>query len=80
MLRWSVQEARRRSGVGEATIRRLERAWGPPANVTTDVLARLQAAFEAEGVVFLPEDGPRGPGVRLDRYPGRVIRPPASSR
>jgi hypothetical protein len=73
MLRWSVQEARRRTSVGEATIRRLETAYGVPHNTTTDVLERLRTAFEAEGITFTPENGARGPGVSYDRYPGRVV-------
>ena len=81
-LRWSVEELARHSGVSDKTIRRIEKVYGVPPNVTLDTLDKLQACFEGEGMTLIPEDGgPDGPGVRYGRYPGRIIRdatPPPS--
>jgi transcriptional regulator with XRE-family HTH domain len=63
MLRWSAAELAEISGIGVATIRRLELVDGiPSSNART--LDALQKALEAAGVEFIgsPEDGP---GVRL---------------
>ena len=76
-LRWSLEELARESGVSEKTIRRIEKVFGVPPNVTLDTLDKLQACFEANGLILIPEDGsPEGPGVRYGRYPGRVIKDP----
>lgn len=73
-LRWNIEELARRAGVGEKTIRRIEKVYGVPPNVTADTLDKLQACFEAEGMTFIAEDGsPEGPGLRYGRYPGREI-------
>ncbi|WP_147029240.1 helix-turn-helix domain-containing protein [Methylobacterium oxalidis] len=74
--RWSVEDLAERSGVGEKTIRRVEKVYGIPPNVTIDTLLKLQACFEAHGMTFIPEDGsPEGPGVRFGSYPGRQVQP-----
>ncbi|HWX46859.1 MAG TPA: helix-turn-helix transcriptional regulator [Roseomonas sp.] len=72
-LRWPVEELARRSGVSQASIRRIESVYGVP-NVTVAVLEKLRAAFEQAGIVFLADDGARdgGPGIRFSRYPGRT--------
>ncbi len=73
MLSWSIEEAARRSGVSERTIRRLEKIWGVP-NATADTFDRLQACFEAEGLEFLADSGGAiGPGIRWGNYPGRQL-------
>ena len=73
-LRWSVEELARRSDVSEKTIRRIEKVWGFPPNMTLDTLNKLRMCFESHGMTLMPEDGsPEGPGVRYGRYPGRVI-------
>jgi transcriptional regulator with XRE-family HTH domain len=73
-LRWSIEELSRHSGVSEKTIRRIEKVYGVPPNVTLETLEKLRICFEAEGMTLIPEDGgPDGPGVRYGRYPGRVI-------
>lgn len=80
-LRWSIEELSRSSGVSEKTIRRIEKVFGVPPNVTLDTLDKLQACFEAQGMTLIPEDGSTdGPGVRYGSYPGRVIpeRPEAA--
>ncbi len=76
-LRWSIEDLARRSGVSEKTIRRIEKVYGVPTNVTIDTLDKLQLCLEGEGMNFIPEDGgPDGPGVRFGRYPGRVVKAP----
>ncbi len=80
-LRWNIEELARHSGVSEKTIRRIEKVFGVPPNVTIDTLHKLQACFEAQGMTLIPEDGsPDGPGVRYGSYPGRIMeRVPAVS-
>lgn len=71
-LRWSVEELARRSDVSEKTIRRIEKVWGYPPNMTLDTLNKLRQCFEEQGMTFLTDDGsPEGPGVRFS-YPGRM--------
>jgi DMSO reductase anchor subunit len=63
LLRWSSSDLSRESGVGTATIQRMEVMEGVPSgNVKT--LAAIQAALEGAGseVVGSPSDAP---GVRL---------------
>ncbi len=63
LLRWSSQKLSEVSGVGTATIKRMEVMEGVPAgNVRT--LSAIQSALEGAGIEFIgsPEDAP---GVRL---------------
>lgn len=63
MLRWTAAELAEASGVGVATIRRLELTDGiPSSNART--LDSLQKALEAAGIEFVgtPDEAP---GVRL---------------
>lgn len=65
LLRWSAADLSSKSGVGTATIQRMEVMEGiPSGNVKTLML--LKKAFEDAGVEFIgsPEDSP---GVRLVR-------------
>lgn len=72
MLKMEQGELAELSGVSTETIKRLERMDGPlSANSMT--LAGLQKALEAEGVIFLPENGGLA-GVRLRREPPANIR------
>lgn len=74
-LRWSVEELARHSEVSEKTIRRIEKVYGFPANVTLGTLHKLRICFEKEGLTLIPDDGsPEGPGVRFGTYPGRVVK------
>lgn len=78
-LRWSIEELARHSDVSEKTIRRIEKVYGFPPNVTVDTIDKLRACFEAQGMTLIPEDGGRdGPGVRYGKYPGRVVQGRAS--
>jgi transcriptional regulator with XRE-family HTH domain len=50
------------SGVGQRTILRIEQN---DPTVSLETRRRLQDAFENQGVVFIPDDGISGPGLRV---------------
>ena len=52
------------SGVGQRTILRIEQN---DPTVSLETRRRLQDAFEKQGVVFIPDDGVSGPGLRIQR-------------
>lgn len=52
------------SGVGQRTILRIEQN---DPTVSLETRRRLQDAFEKQGVVFIPDDGVSGPGLRVQR-------------
>ncbi|KRB42054.1 helix-turn-helix domain-containing protein [Phenylobacterium sp. Root700] len=58
----SVKALAERSAVADSTIHRFESNKG---GMQTGTLDRIQAALEAEGVVFISADAQGGPGVRL---------------
>jgi hypothetical protein len=63
LLRWSADNLAKNSGVGVATIRRLELTEGIPSS-NAQTLDSIKKTFESAGVEFLgnPEDGT---GVRF---------------
>ena len=63
MLRWSSADLADRSGIGSATIKRLEVMAGVPA-ANTKTLQSIKSTLEAAGLEFLgtPENGA---GVRF---------------
>jgi hypothetical protein len=64
LLRWSADLLASKSGIGVATVRRIELSDGmPSSNVKT--LSALKKTLEQAGVEFIgaPEDAP---GVRLN--------------
>ena len=67
LLRWSSADLAEASGIGAATIRRLEVQAGVPA-VHAKTLQAIQAALEGAGIEFVgtPQDSP---GVRLSSKP-----------
>lgn len=67
LLRWSAQQLADASGVGVATIRRMEVVDGVPSGQIRSLLA-IQTALESAGVEFVgsPTDNP---GVRLNTKP-----------
>jgi hypothetical protein len=65
LLDISQAELAIRSGVGLATIRRIENA--RELRVTVQVLLRIQLALESAGIIFIDQDVQAGPGVRLRR-------------
>jgi transcriptional regulator with XRE-family HTH domain len=72
MLKMEQGELAELSGVSIETIKRLERVDGP-LNAQSMTLHNLQKILEAEGVIFLPENG-NLPGLKLRRDPPPVIR------
>lgn len=63
LLGWSQGELAAASGVSHPTVKRLEAADGMIGG-REETGAKLQAALEAAGVEFIPENG-GGAGVRL---------------
>lgn len=65
LIRWSALDLAQNSGIGVATIRRIEMADGIPSS-NAKTLDQIQKTFEAAGIEFVgtPEDSP---GVRLKK-------------
>jgi transcriptional regulator with XRE-family HTH domain len=74
MLSLSLDEVAAASGLSPEIIADAEAAAGSAAS---DIAARLQGLFEAQGVLFLAAgDGGSGPGLRLrDKHEDEGIRP-----
>jgi transcriptional regulator with XRE-family HTH domain len=66
LLGWRQEDLSKASGVGTATIQRIEKA-GNNATGYVSTLSRLQTAFETAGVLFIDDDGTAGIGVRLTK-------------
>jgi len=64
LLGWRQEQLAKASGVGAATIQRIERSVGPVGGYVS-TLTRIQSAFEQAGIVFLDDDAGGGIGVRL---------------
>jgi hypothetical protein len=64
LLGWSQGDLSKASKVGTATVYRLEKAKSTATGYVS-TLARIQAAFEAAGVLVIDDDGTAGIGVRL---------------
>jgi transcriptional regulator with XRE-family HTH domain len=64
LLGWRQDDLSSACGVGTATIRRIENAKGN-ASGHVSTFARIQAAFETAGVLFIDDDGSAGIGLRL---------------
>jgi predicted transcriptional regulator len=64
LLDWRQEDLSNASGVGTATIQRIERSDGPIAGYVSTVV-RLEAAFEKAGILFISDDEIAGVGVRL---------------
>lgn len=65
LLKWSAKRLADESGVGWATVQRLESKNGPLAGYEQTHSA-LRAALEAQGIQFLDTGGvAKGPGVAL---------------
>ena len=63
LIRWSSDDLSKRSGVGVATIKRIEVMPGVPSGQIRTLLA-IKNALEEAGVEFIGEANDR-PGVRL---------------
>ena len=66
LLGWRQEDLSRASGVGTATIYRIEKADSSTTGYVS-TLSRIQASLEAAGVLFIDDDGSAGIGVRLAR-------------
>ncbi len=64
LLGWKQTELAKKSGVGIATIRRLE-AQSDILRGMSETVWKLQKALENGGVIFIDGDESTGPGVRL---------------
>jgi transcriptional regulator with XRE-family HTH domain len=62
----SQDELAKRAAVSLGTIKRIEAARQEIAG-TAQTVARIQQALERAGIMFIDQDGKRGPGVRLQR-------------
>jgi DNA-binding XRE family transcriptional regulator len=62
LLRWSQTWLAYEAGLAMQTIVRFETGRG--ARVSADAVAKMVAALESAGVIFVEENG-EGPGVRL---------------
>ncbi len=60
-LGWGVRDLASQAGLATNTVSRFENG----ADITLSTLAKIQAALEEEGIVFVPRDEHGGPGVRL---------------
>jgi transcriptional regulator with XRE-family HTH domain len=66
LLGWSQLDLARAASVGVATVRRLETARSEIRG-SVETLWKIQTALEAAGIEFIPAEGAKGPGVRLQR-------------
>jgi transcriptional regulator with XRE-family HTH domain len=64
LLGLSQAQLASRSGIGLATLKRIESA-GTELTGTAQTMSRIQKALEAAGVTFIDQEGEQGPGVRL---------------
>ena len=66
LLGWSQTSLANGAGLALQTVIRLETGRG--ARVSADAAAKMVAALELAGVIFVDENG-EGPGVRLRKAP-----------
>lgn len=64
LLRLSQSELAKSAGVSRTSITRIEKG-DDPKNIAS--LAKLQAALEDKGILFLPETNTVGDGVRFSK-------------
>ena len=72
LLGWSQLQLAQAASLGVATVRRLEAA-GNEIRGSAETVWKIQKALEAAGVEFIPEEGGRGPGVRLKQSRDRQL-------
>jgi predicted transcriptional regulator len=68
LLGWRQEDLSKASGVGTATIQRIEKS-NLSGYVST--IVRIQDAFEDAGVVFIEDDETGGIGLRLTKKRGK---------
>ena len=64
LLAWRQEDLSKASGVGTATIQRIEKS-GRPITGYVSTLVRIQSAFEDAGVLFIDDDEIAGIGLRF---------------
>jgi transcriptional regulator with XRE-family HTH domain len=64
LLGWRQEDLAKASGVGTATIQRMEKARGEISGYVS-TLVRLQDAFEKAGILFIDDDEAGGYGLRF---------------
>jgi DNA-binding XRE family transcriptional regulator len=64
LLGWRQEDLAKASGVGTATIQRIEKSEQPVTGYVS-TLVRIQTAFEEAGIVFINADEMGGFGLRL---------------
>ena len=64
LLGWRQEDLSKASGVGTATIQRIEKT-NRPITGYVSTLVRIQAAFEQAGIEFIDDDEIAGFGLRL---------------
>ena len=64
LLGWRQEELAKASGIGTATIQRIEKSDGPIGGYVS-TLVRIQSAFEKAGIQFLDNEAEGGIGVRF---------------
>ena len=70
LLRWNQDQLAEASGVGPATIKRMETREGSIGGYAEKVW-KVQRALEEAGIIFIEEDDLDGVGVRLKKGPPR---------
>ena len=70
LLRWNQDQLAEASGVGLATIKRMETREGSVGGYAEKVW-KVQRALEEAGIIFIEEDDVSGVGVRLKKRPAR---------
>ena len=63
LIGWSQTKLAETAGVSLSIVERFEA--GAPEPIADEAVAKMRAALEAAGVVFLPKDDGGGIGVRL---------------
>jgi len=70
LLRWDQKTLAEAAGVAHVTVRRLEAKPGP-LMAERSTIAKLRAALESAGIVFVEDNG-EGQGVRLKKAQWRL--------
>jgi len=65
-LGWRQEDLSKASGVGTATIQRIEKSDRPITGYDSTIV-RIQAAFDDAGVLFIDDDETAGIGLRLTK-------------
>jgi transcriptional regulator with XRE-family HTH domain len=68
LLGWRQEDLAKASGVGTATIQRIEKSNELTMSGYVSTLVRIQTAFEAAGIQFIDDDEIGGYGLRLQKF------------